>query len=110
LRRGDIYFVSLDPTFGREQRGTRPVIVVSPDDFNQLTQLPLVLPVTNGGGFARQHGFAVSLHGAGTKTTGIVRCDQPRVADLQARNARFVERLSGPLLDEIVERTHRIFG
>ena len=30
MRRGDIYLVSLDPTEGREQRGSRPVLVVSP--------------------------------------------------------------------------------
>jgi mRNA interferase ChpB len=34
MKRGDIYLVPLDPTEGREQRGNRPVLIVSPDEFN----------------------------------------------------------------------------
>ena len=40
MARGDIYMVSLDPTSGREQQGTRPVLIVSPSTFNQLTKTP----------------------------------------------------------------------
>jgi mRNA interferase MazF len=29
IRRGEIYFVDLNPTKGREQAGTRPVLVLS---------------------------------------------------------------------------------
>ena len=64
MRRGDIYLVTLDPTEGHEQQGTRPVLVVSPDEFNRVTQVPVVLPITSGGNFARTAGFAVSLSGA----------------------------------------------
>jgi mRNA interferase ChpB len=83
MQRGDIYLVSLDPAHGREQQGRRPVLVVSPTAFNQLTQLPIIVPITTGGNFARTAGFAVSLTGTGTKTTGVVRCDQPRVLTLR---------------------------
>jgi mRNA interferase ChpB len=76
MERGDIYLVSLDPTVGHEQQGKRPVLVVSPGKFNRLTRMPVVLPITTGGDFARTAGFAVSLIGAGTRTTGVVRCDQ----------------------------------
>ena len=30
MKRGDIYMVSFDPTKGREQRGHRPVLIISP--------------------------------------------------------------------------------
>ena len=49
MKRGDVYRVDLEPTQGREQRGYRPVVVVSPDDFNKVTGLPVILPITNGG-------------------------------------------------------------
>ncbi|WP_298160056.1 type II toxin-antitoxin system PemK/MazF family toxin, partial [Ferrovum sp.] len=91
MRRGDIYLVSLDPTEGREQRGSRPVLVVSPAEFNEATNLPVICPITNGGDFARRIGFAVPV--TGIKTTGVVRCDQPRVLDFGARNARKVDTL-----------------
>ena len=77
MRRGEIWLVGLDPTQGHEQKGRRPVLIVSPEAFNRVTKVPVVLPITSGGNFARTAGFAVTLEGAGTKTTGIVRCDQP---------------------------------
>lgn len=107
VNRGDIYRVSLDPTSGHEQRGYRPVLIVSPDAFNRATQLPVVLPITNGGDFARRLGFAVAL--SGTTTTGIVRCDQPRVLDLAARNGQKVETLPDDLLDEVLARVITLF-
>ena len=64
MKRGDIYLVSLDPTRGHEQQGTRPVLVVSPDRFNTLTRVPIVVPIISGGAIARYAGFIVSLTGS----------------------------------------------
>ena len=104
MERGDIYLVSLDPTSGHEQRGTRPVLVVSPSAFNRLTKTPVVLPITRGGNFARTAGFAVSLTGAGTETTGIVRCDQPRAIDLGSRKARKLGGVPAAVMDEVLAK------
>ncbi len=62
MNRGDIYLVSLDPTEEREQRGHRPVLVISPAEFNAATKLPIILPITNGGEFARRIGFFRADH------------------------------------------------
>ncbi|RIK83232.1 MAG: pemk protein [Hyphomicrobiales bacterium] len=110
MERGDIYLVSLDPTAGHEQQGKRPVLVVSPGAFNRLTKTPVVLPITSGGNFARTAGFAVSLMGAGTSTTGIVRCDQPRALDLGARNGRKLERAPDTIMDEVLAKLATILG
>ncbi len=107
MRRGDIYLVSLDPTEGREQRGSRPVLVVSPAEFNEATQLPVVCPITSGGDFARRIGFAVPI--TGIKTSGVVRCDQPRVLDLGARNARKVDTLPASIMEEVLAKLVPIF-
>lgn len=104
MERGDIYLVALDPTQGHEQRGTRPVVVVSPAAFNRMTGTPVVLPITQGGNFARTAGFAVSLTGAGTGTAGVVRCDQPRAIDMRARQGRRVETLPAAIMDEVLAR------
>jgi len=109
MERGDIYMVSLDPTAGHEQQGHRPVLVVSPGAFNSLTKVPIVLPITSGGNFARTAGFAVSLVDAGIQTTGIVRCDQPRALDLAARSARKVESVPEWIMDEVLARLTPIF-
>src|ERR1039457_2287312 len=104
VKRGDIYLVSLDPTLGHEQQGTRPVLVVSPDKFNTLTRVPIVVPITSGGNFARMAGFAVSLDGSGTRTTGVARCDQPRPLDLGARSARKLESAPPVVMDVVLAK------
>jgi mRNA interferase ChpB len=107
MRRGDIYLVSLDPTAGHEQSGSRPVLIVSPAEFNEASKLPVILPITSGGEFARRLGFAVPV--TGIKTTGVVRCDQPRVIDLAARNARKVDTLPEPIMAEVLARVATLF-
>ena len=107
MNRGDIYLVSLDPTSGHEQSGSRPVLIVSPIEFNEATRLPVILPITTGGEFARHLGFTVPL--TGIKTTGFVRCDQPRVIDLAARHARKVDTLPKALMDEVLAKVITLF-
>ena len=107
MKRGDIYLVTLDPTEGREQRGPRPVLVVSPVEFNEATKLPVILSITTGGEFARRIGFAVPI--SGIKTTGVIRCDQPRVLDLHKRNGRKVDALPPAIMDEVLAKLATIF-
>lgn len=109
MERGDVYLVSLDPTAGHEQQGRRPVLVISPGKFNRLTGVPIVLPITTGGRFARVAGFAVSLMRAGTQTTGVVRCDQPRALDLRARGGRKLETVPEQIVDEVLSKVGPLF-
>jgi mRNA-degrading endonuclease toxin of MazEF toxin-antitoxin module len=109
MERGDIYLVSLNPTAGHERQGKRPVLVISPGKFNHVTAVPVVLPITTGGGFARTAGFAVSLMGAGTRTTGVVRCDQPRALDLRARAAKKLEAAPEHIVDEVLSKIGPLF-
>jgi mRNA-degrading endonuclease toxin of MazEF toxin-antitoxin module len=88
MKRGEVWLVGLDPTLGQEQKGPRPALIVSPEAFNRFKKAPVVVPITSRGNFARTAGFAVKLDDAGTKTTGIIRCDQPRALDLNARGGK----------------------
>jgi mRNA interferase ChpB len=38
--RGEIWLVSLDPTSEHAQKGCRPVLIVSPEAFNRVTNSP----------------------------------------------------------------------
>ena len=107
MKRGEIWLVSLDPSSGHEQKGRRPVLIVSPEPFNRVTKVPVVLPITSGGNFARTAGFAVPL--TGTKTTGIVRCDQPRALDLASRGGSKLESIPDVVLDEVLAKLSPIF-
>ena len=99
----------LDPSEGHEQKGRRPVLIVSLEAFNRVTRVPVVLPITSGGNFARTAGFAVALAGSGTKTTGVVWCDQPRALDLSARSGRRVESVPDAVMHEVLARLAPIF-
>jgi len=108
MKRGEIWLVGLDPAQGHEQKGRRPVLIVSPEAFNRITKVPVVLPIMSGGDFARTAGFAVKLEGA-TKTKGIVRCDQPRALDLGARNGKKLESTSDAIVHEVLAKLATIF-
>jgi len=48
IQRGAVVWVDFDPSRGREQRGSRPALVVSSDDY--LTAVPdlvIVVPITS---------------------------------------------------------------
>ena len=101
--RGEVWLVPLNPTLGREQQGSRPVLVVSQKEFNRLG-LCVVCPITQGGQQSRYAGFAVTLMGTGCETQGVVMCNQARTIDMAARNGGFVEDLTDDLLEEVLAR------
>ena len=53
ILQGEIYWADLDPVKGREQRGRRPVLVVTRDGINRL---PLTVLVMVGSGAEHFHG------------------------------------------------------
>ena len=105
--RGDVLHIDLDPTKGREQQGKRFVLVLSLADFNRFG-LVFVCPVTQGGEFAREHGFAVSLSAAGTRTQGVVLCHQVRSLDYKERNGEWVETLPEEIVEEVLARVRTL--
>jgi mRNA interferase ChpB len=107
IQRGEIWWVDLEPTMGHEQRGHRPVLILTPAAFNRVTGAPIVAPVTTGGAFAQRNGFAVPL--TGTTTTGVVRCDQIRVVDIDARGGKKIETAPAELVDEVLDRLSTLF-
>ena len=66
MRRGEIWVVGLDPAEGHEQKGRRPVLVISPDKFNQVTKVLVVSPITSGGKLARAAGLGNNQDGLAT--------------------------------------------
>ncbi|BBP44582.1 type II toxin-antitoxin system PemK/MazF family toxin [Thiosulfativibrio zosterae] len=49
VKRGDVYWVCLDPTVGSEIQKTRPCLVISPDDMNQVLPRVIIAPITSKG-------------------------------------------------------------
>lgn len=55
VKRGEIYFVNLNPVKGREQAGTRPVLVLSVDAINSLPLVVTVVVGTKGDNLKRDY-------------------------------------------------------
>jgi mRNA interferase MazF len=55
IRRGEIYFVTLDPVAGREQAGRRPALVVSRDSINQAPLTVVVVIGTDAANLPRDY-------------------------------------------------------
>ena len=108
MERGDIWHVDLNPTRGREQANPRYVLILTPKAFNQLGT-PIVAPITTGGDFAREKGFAVSLSGAGTNANGVILCHQIRALDLKSRGAKFSEKVPEFIVEEVLARVMALF-
>lgn len=106
LKQGSIAWLDLDPQSGHEQKGRRPVVVVSNNDFHMMTnnKLAMVCPITN---TTRGNLLHVGLDNQ-TKTTGYIMCEQVKVLDITTRNYKHIEALSYSKLMDVVERVQAI--
>ena len=83
IKRGEIYWVNLDPTIGSEIRKTRPAVVVSNDINNLHAQTVTVVPLSSSIG--KVHPFEVLLPAGltGTREESKAKANQIRTVDKQ---------------------------
>lgn len=105
LLRGHIIIITLDPTLGKEQKATRPAIVLTTQLFNRMGTA-LIAPITSGGDFARSRGFTVLL--SETKTTGHVLTNQIRTIDINERVSKIVEMCPSYIVDEVLAKVQTL--
>lgn len=98
---GDVVWLEFDPQTGHEQKGTRPALVLSPEDYNAKTSMMLCCPITNQ---IKGYPFEVVIAG-NPAVTGAVLADQVKSLDWQARNARYKGKIS---VDQMLEVRGRI--
>lgn len=88
LNQGDIITLNFNPQTGHEQSGRRPAIVLSNDILNHHSSMALVCPITHTN---KHHPFHIELDDS-TQTDGVILCDQAKMLDVTAREARFKEK------------------
>lgn len=68
MKRGDLCWAQLEPRSGSEQRGRRPVVVISSDGFNDVPNWRsiIVIPVTTSSRQAQRGPTVVALSGVGS--------------------------------------------
>ena len=98
-KQGDIIILDFDPQTGHEQKGRRPALVVSNEQFHKRTNLAMVCPVTN-----TISGFPIHIAlNSRTKTKGEIMCEQAKCLDIIARNALFKESVPEEIIDEAID-------
>ena len=80
IKRGEIYFVNLNPVRGREQSGKRPVLVLSIDAINRLPLVVTVVVGTKGENISRDYptNVRVSSKESGLPLETVFLCFQIR--------------------------------
>ncbi len=96
--KGDLIALSFNPQSGHEQKGRRPALVVSNTLFNQKTGLAMVCPITR---TDRKYPFHVKISEAST-LNGFVMVDQVKSIHYDSRKAKFIEKASIELLNEVL--------
>jgi mRNA interferase MazF/mRNA interferase ChpB len=108
---GEIWWLNMSPSAGREQRDRHAGLVLSDWQFNRSTGFCYLAPITTVGNASRGNGFAVQLTGAGTATAGVAQLDQVRSFDYRARDAeKSGDKVPDALLNEALARFAAIFG
>lgn len=103
---GDIVEVNLDPTIGHEPQKTRPALVVSASDFNMMSSLTVIAPITS-----LDNGYPMHVRlGEDDDASGCVCIEQMRAIDLVTRGAKHLGSCSAETMDAVLIRVGAIFG
>ncbi|NJK60749.1 MAG: type II toxin-antitoxin system PemK/MazF family toxin [Oscillatoriales cyanobacterium SM2_1_8] len=103
ISRSEIYFVNLNPTAGREQSGTRPVLVLSSNNINQLPLVITVVVGTKGENIRQDYATNVRVAPAdsGLPIETVFLCFQLRAIDRSRFSKTPAGRLSVVKMQEI---------
>jgi mRNA interferase MazF len=104
--RGDIIKLQFNPQSGREQANYRPAIVISPADYNRISSLILVCPITSR---KKAWPFEVELTEP-MQTNGVVLVDQIKSLDCGSRNAVFIEKAPSSVVEEVLARLNPLIS
>ncbi|KQP52070.1 type II toxin-antitoxin system PemK/MazF family toxin [Methylobacterium sp. Leaf106] len=103
---GDLILVDLDPVLGTEQRGKRPVLIISTLEMNTLTRRIIICPVTRN----RDPWPTKVFLPEGLGADGAVLADQVRSIDRRARILRSLGRVPEPILAEVRAKVAALIG
>ncbi len=104
--RGDAVWLDFDPQAGHEQAGRRPVVVLSPANYNAKSGLAVLCPITSR---ANGYPFETALP-ENLPVQGVVLSDHLRSLDWQARKAKLICRLPAEIIEDITAKIVALIG
>lgn len=103
MKRGDIYYASLDPAIGSEQAKRRPVLIVSNAANNRAANTVTVLPVTSQVAVVRSFEVLLPAAGTGLRQDSKALAQQIRTISKE----RITGRRLGAVPDEVMQAVER---
>ena len=108
ILRGDIIWASLDPTLGQEQSGSRPVLVLSQDVFNDRSGTVIAVVLTSQQPSA-SFPLTFELSAPSLPKKSWVKISQIRVLSTQ-RLGKKIGTASDEELEAVIEGLNEIIG
>lgn len=101
-RRGDVYYARLDPVFGSEQDGSRPVLIIQNDINNQYSPVVIIASLTSAPQKVRYDVDVLLEPGVGNAQYSRIQLNQIRTID-KRRLSRFISRLTDRQMAQVDE-------
>jgi len=108
ILRGELRWADLNPVRGREQRGTRPIVILSHDVFNERSGTVIAMAVTSQ---PQPAGFPLTLEleSSTLPKRSWVKISQIRTLSVE-RIGDLIETLPPEQLNQLIEGLNEIIG
>lgn len=105
VKRWDIFRANLDPVVGSEQGKSRPVLVISDNEINELLNTVNVIPVTSRkpGRNIYPNEVLINDDTHGLPNESIILCHQIRTIDKQRLSHKYGQILNPEKQEEVTE-------
>lgn len=97
MKRGDIYWVDLNPTIGSEIKKKRPCVLIGATPINKARRTVVVIPLSSAGEPKPRPPLTIGVECLGKKAVAV--CDQIRAVD----KSRVQNKIGELGTDELVE-------
>jgi mRNA interferase MazF len=107
ILRGEVYWADLNRVRGREQAGSRPVLILSHDLFNRKSETVIAMAITSQ---AQKAGFPLTMAlPAGMPKPSWVKISQIRTISIDRLGKR-IAALGPEMLDQLVDGLLELIG
>lgn len=107
FNQGDVIDVSFDPSVGHEPAKRRLGLVVSADDFNMMSSLTFVAPITS---TQNHYPYHLPIEIEDADVYGCVCVEQARAMDLSARSCKKLGELGVDDMNTVLNLLGSVFG